>query len=123
MQGDDPHHVFDVEIGSKTFVSTLRKAIKAEAIDVFRDVAPRNIVLWKVSIPIDPNLAKNIDELCLVREHERIPSLRPEQKLSEIFSDPPVEGHIHIVVKPPPPSGPDGRFGYTCIYDFIQNCC
>jgi hypothetical protein len=45
--GDDPSHVFTIEIGGTKNVSTLKKAIKNEKKPAFDHVRADALVLWK----------------------------------------------------------------------------
>lgn len=100
--GDERNHIFNVEILATKTVSALKKAIKAEKSPLFDHVAADNLVLWKVSVPVDANLEASLAELSFVEEE----SLLPVERLSKTFSDAPVDGHLHIVVQRPP----DGEF-------------
>jgi hypothetical protein len=59
--GDDPCHIFSVEIAVSKTVSTLKKAIKDEKKHTFDGIDPDLLDLWKVSnrvllvdkVPID----------------------------------------------------------------------
>ncbi|KAH8990254.1 hypothetical protein EDB92DRAFT_778999 [Lactarius akahatsu] len=99
VRGGDRRNVFSVEIPSTENVSTLREAIKDENNITFRDVDAYTLTLWRVSIPNDSNFELKLSELDLVDEEQ----LFPLQVLSNVFTDPPLPEHVHIVVKPPPP--------------------
>jgi hypothetical protein len=96
--GDDPSHVFTIEIGGTKNVSVLKKAIKNEKKNVFQHVDADALVLWKVSMAVNDGFKENVKKVEL-RDEE---ALSPVRRLSNVFSDPPEEGHLHIIVSCPP---------------------
>ena len=56
VSGDDPDHIFTIEIANTKNVSALKKAIKAEKQVAFQHVDADTLVLWKVSCPVDDGL-------------------------------------------------------------------
>ena len=96
--GDEPRHIFSVRISDAEDVSWLRKAIKEEKPHTLQHVDADDLVLWKVSVPVDEHFQANLGRLRLVEEE----SLLPVEDLSKIFSDLPVKRHLHIVVQRPP---------------------
>ena len=50
---------------------------------------------------------------------ERIQSLLPILKLSEIFATLPIEGHVHIIIKPPPAQSTDEEASLDEKYDIV----
>jgi hypothetical protein len=56
--------------------------------------------LWQVSILIDGDFNEQLGKLKFVNAE----ALLPVDILSSLFSDPPAARHVHIIVKPPPPS-------------------
>jgi Crinkler effector protein N-terminal domain len=112
VRGDDYKNAFEVKIGKEETVAELREAIKKENTQMCRAIDANLLVLWKVSILCDQNLAKNVDDLNLVDDtlppvsaahpnNDQIQSLSPVLKLSEVFLEPPVGQHVHIVVNSP----------------------
>jgi Crinkler effector protein N-terminal domain len=109
VKGEPYKNAFEVKIGNEESVAALKECIKEKTSQTFREVDAKSLVLWNVSIPHNPTLTDSVDALQLLDDDElpqvpdeHIQSLSPVCKLSEIFSSPPVEGHVHIVVKPPP---------------------
>ncbi|KAH9167869.1 hypothetical protein EDB89DRAFT_1649638 [Lactarius sanguifluus] len=96
--GEDRNNIFSVKIPNTENVSSLRRAIKDKNNITFRDVEADTLTLLRVSVPDDDNPKLKLSELDLVDEEQ----LFPTQVLSNVFSNPP-PGHVHIVVKPPPP--------------------
>ncbi|KAI9461315.1 hypothetical protein BJY52DRAFT_1117175 [Lactarius psammicola] len=91
------NHIFLVEILSTQTVAALRNVIKDKK-KAFHHVDTRTIILWRVSIPNDDSLELKLSRLNLVDED----SLSPTQELSEVYSNPPIRKHVHVIVKPPP---------------------
>lgn len=95
--GDDVEGIFKVEIPKMQTVSDLRKMIKEERQQMFRDVDFSSLNLWKVPFA-DDGTAK-IDEIDF-----STPSLSAMDSLSTIFGDGPQPGVLHIFVKARPRS-------------------
>ncbi|KAG1851048.1 hypothetical protein DFJ58DRAFT_729029 [Suillus subalutaceus] len=74
--GDDPRHIFEIEIALTESVSALRKA---------------NVIFWKVDLPVDETIEHNLSSLTLDTKE----SLSPDEHL-----------HIVIQGPPAVPSGP-----------------
>ncbi|KAI9435242.1 hypothetical protein BJY52DRAFT_1197709 [Lactarius psammicola] len=81
--GGDRNHIFPLKIPGTETVGALRDAIKDKKKNAFHHVDADTIILWR-SMKLDED------------------SLSPTQELSEVYSDPPLRKHVHIVVKPPP---------------------
>jgi hypothetical protein len=108
VKGEPYKHAFEVKIGKEESVAALKKAIKEEKSPDFDHTPADSLVLWNVSIPYNHTLTDDVDTLRLLDDglpqvsDELIQSLLPVRKLSKIFSKPPIEEHVHIIVKPPP---------------------
>jgi hypothetical protein len=98
VHGDEIHQAFPVEISSTKTVGVLKDAIKNKKPVGFRDVDAKDLVLHKVSVPFDndPNLKETLQDLYL---HADL--LYPLQTLSDIFTELPLQGHLHIMVEAP----------------------
>ncbi|KAG6815776.1 hypothetical protein H0H93_009044, partial [Arthromyces matolae] len=92
--GEPIDTMFVVTIEADENVADLRNAIKAAITPTFEHVPANLIDLWKVSIAAHVHF--NLDPKNFVDE----PRLQPWEKLGSLFTDPPVEGHVHIIVKP-----------------------
>jgi hypothetical protein len=101
VHDDDPRHVFSVKIARAESVSTLQKAIKEEKKPALDHVSADALELWMVDIPVKDDFAENVRGLELRLEDE----LSPVDPLSEVFSDPPTQKHLHIIVVCDPPTG------------------
>jgi len=96
--GDDPGRVFPVKIAASESVGILRKLIKDEKKPAFDHVDADTLVLWKVSIPVDKSFKESLSRNDFVEEHQ----VEPMQELVDIFTEPLVKKHIHIMIKAPP---------------------
>jgi hypothetical protein len=95
--GNDPSHIFPIEIERTKLVGTLKKAIKEEKKHTFRHVDADTLALWRVSIPDDKSLKDNLRKLDPDDE-----PLSPMRELSEVFAESPAHRHVHIIVRPIP---------------------
>ena len=98
--GQDRNHIFEVSLSRTRPLAALKVAIRGEKQPAFDHVPAHSLVLWKVSIRVDSNLKTNVESLTLIEE-ESLSS--PVEQLRNIFS--PQDGHLHVVVQPPPPPG------------------
>jgi hypothetical protein len=96
--GQDPKHIFSVKITKTESISTLKEVIKGKKKNAFRHIDADTLIVWQVSVLGDSSLGQNLEELSLSEES----SLGPMQNLSELFSEPPIHKHLHILVQPPP---------------------
>jgi hypothetical protein len=96
--GDDPSHVFTIEIEGTKNVSALKEAIKDKMRPAFDHVPAHILVLWKVCVAVDGSLNENLSDLDLRSEQP----LRPLDELSEVFLDRLARKHLHILVQRPP---------------------
>ncbi|KAH9159153.1 hypothetical protein EDB89DRAFT_1829318, partial [Lactarius sanguifluus] len=91
------HSVFEVRIKATDTISHFKEVIKHQNKNTFQHVDARDFILWQGSIAIDDNLKVDLSELDLVDKS----SSSVLRTLSEIFLEPPIECHIHIVVNLP----------------------
>ena len=106
VKGEHYNHAFPVEIEKEKWVADLKKAIKVEKSPWFDHIPADSLVLWKVSVLHDSDLAENVNKLTLIDEdgspqvsmvhpdNEQIPSLSTVHKLSKVLSEPPMEDHV-----------------------------
>ena len=87
-------------IAANKSVGSLKDAVKEKKKPAFDHVSADTLVLWKVSVPVDRNLKRNVESLTLV-EGESMSW--PTEELGDIF--PPERGHLHVVVQPLPLPG------------------
>ncbi|KAI5982877.1 hypothetical protein EDD15DRAFT_2377107 [Pisolithus albus] len=89
-------NLFDVHILKTQSVSTLKDLIK-ETLSLspkLNHVVAAELTVWKVSVPLDnipPELTVN-----------NVQPLEPLTKISSVFSEALEDGHIHVLVQPPP---------------------
>ena len=77
VHDDDPRHVFPVKIARTESVGTLKRSIKDDNPESFRDVDARSLVLWKVSIPVNDGFKENVRKV----------DLRDEDALENVYAD------------------------------------
>lgn len=102
--GDEASHLrtFFVAVSPVATIDVFRQMIRQRNERDFNkaDIDDRHLTLWKVSIPLTEIAAK----LGNVRHLEAIDGIRqlgPDQTISEAFEDPPLVGHLHVIVQPP----------------------
>src|SRR6267154_5084720 len=99
VHDDDPRYVFPVKIARTESVGTLKRSIKDDNPESFRDVDARSLVLFKVSIPANDSFKENVSRVELKDEDE----LSPVDTLSDVFLEIPARKHLHIIVLCSPP--------------------
>lgn len=99
VSGDDHSHIFPVKILSTESVGALKKTIKNEKKPAFDHIPADALILWKADITISRSLKGNIKNSEFTNERQ----LSPIEHLSEHFSEPLLQRHLHIVIKAQPP--------------------
>ncbi|RPB01469.1 hypothetical protein L873DRAFT_1788348 [Choiromyces venosus 120613-1] len=98
VYGEPFSRSFEVEIKRWKSVSALRDLIISKDPDYFRGTSARSLDLWKINIPIiDEETPQNPDLSNAIK-------LGPADKIARHFNNP-INGNIHIIIKPPPPTG------------------
>ena len=97
MLGDDASHIFPVEIVNSKTVGALREVIKEKKRPAFDHIPADTLILWKVSIAVNGNLAENLNPDIINDNPLLLVDL-----LSDIFSNTPAPRQLHIVVQAPP---------------------
>jgi Crinkler effector protein N-terminal domain len=104
VRGELVANAFSVKISPTDTIDDLKKLIKKEKENDFKDVDADKLTLWKVSIPADDaNALKN-----LVLENNKdngVQELLPVKKIDKIFTSEPADEHIHVVVERPSRAG------------------
>ena len=95
--GDHPDVIFTIDIEETRIVSVLKDRIKEKRATTLKDVDSANLVLWGVDMPTTDDLQIDLDKIDLV-DKKLLSSL---MKLSDIFSPPLNEGHVHVLIKRP----------------------
>jgi hypothetical protein len=93
--GDHYEHVFTVKISRNENVDDLKDAIKVKKHHSLNDIDADTLILYKVSIEHNPQLAEHVAALEL---NEDLP---PLYKLSEVFANGLPWNHVHVVVETP----------------------
>jgi hypothetical protein len=97
VHGEDISQIFQIHIANTESVSMLKEVIKDKKKPELDHVAASSLTLWKVSIPINPQLRHTLSNLYLTDDT----SLSSVDDLVDVFSDEPHRKHLHIVVKLP----------------------
>ena len=85
--------IITVDIAKEKKIGALKHAIKDQLNHI---VNAHTLILWKVSIPVDESLDKNLMDLDLVDET----SLSPVVRLAKVFLDKLEDEYLHIVARP-----------------------
>ncbi|KAI5994670.1 hypothetical protein EDD15DRAFT_2575182 [Pisolithus albus] len=86
--------IFSVNILKTQSVSALKDLIKEKRSPQLNYLVAAELTVWKVSLPLDnipPELTVN-----------NVQPLEPLTKISSVFSEALEDGHIHVLVQPPP---------------------
>ncbi|KAG0006762.1 hypothetical protein BGZ65_004165, partial [Modicella reniformis] len=94
---------FSIDITKANTIGELKKAIKIMNENTFKDVDAKELTLWKVLVPIteveeDPSI--HLDNQTERRKFD------PTARLSELFTEEPAKGTVHIIVEPPKDTEP-----------------
>ncbi|KAG2047686.1 hypothetical protein BDR06DRAFT_1013629 [Suillus hirtellus] len=102
--GDNPCHIFLVDIERTEIVGDLKEVIKDKKRPEFDHVATDCLELWKVDLPVDKMIEHNLNNFTL----DPMKSLSPVDEIIEIFPDAPPRKYLHIIVQclPAVSSGP-----------------
>ncbi|KAG2090214.1 uncharacterized protein F5147DRAFT_28683 [Suillus discolor] len=109
--GDHPRNIFPVRIRSTKIVGNLKDLIKEKNKHKFDAADAKDLELWKVDLPVDDTLKRNLNELQL--DHKK--SLSPVDGMLKVFDSPPQAMHLHILVQPPLPAGVPHQAGHLLI--------
>jgi hypothetical protein len=93
IYGDHFKQIFPIEISNTKTVADLRNAIKIENSSTLSNVEARALLLYKVSLAYYNECMEEPSN------DDMKEPLYPELRLSRVFSHPPLEYHIHIVVR------------------------
>ncbi|KAG1843411.1 hypothetical protein C8R48DRAFT_837810 [Suillus tomentosus] len=100
LLGEHPRQIFKVKIASTKTVSDLKELIK-EKKTAFRDLDADTLQLWKVDLPVDNTLERNVNNIKLDQQQ----LLSAVDGMFEVFDSPPQPKHLHILVQPLPAAG------------------
>ncbi|KAG2072092.1 hypothetical protein BDR04DRAFT_1052092 [Suillus decipiens] len=95
--GDDPSHIFPVQIIRTGTVMELRELIKEKMKDACDNFDASYLELWKVNLPVDDTLEHNLHGLELHSKKR----LSPVGQIYDIFNNPRQHNQLHIVVQLP----------------------
>jgi Crinkler effector protein N-terminal domain len=91
---------FPVHIDKTLLVDDLKKEIKKQKENDFRNIDADKLTLWNVDISDDDEAA--IRQLALQADTANETMMRPARKISRYFVNEPTEEHIHVVIERPP---------------------
>jgi hypothetical protein len=94
---ENPRSIFSVRITQTDTVAFLSKLIKEQSMDALHDIPARDLVLWRVSLPVDDTLERSLESL--IPDQQEI--LLHGAVMSNMFKTPPSSEHIHIIVERP----------------------
>ena len=98
--GDDfKDNGFSVNVAESKNVLELKKIIKEKMEPRFNDYSIRDWHIYQVLFPTGDNAA--LEELLKGFRKSETSFLGQLQKLRDVFKNP-VEGHLHVIIKPPP---------------------
>jgi len=101
IYGDLTEKAFEVKIEKNKSVSLLKEKIKDKNSNLFDGVDAKDIVLWKVNIPI----GGDIMEVDIVLENNKKIGVQklsyPTKKIDSIFTENITDESIHIIVERP----------------------
>ncbi|KAG0357737.1 hypothetical protein BGX24_006147, partial [Mortierella sp. AD032] len=93
---------FSVDINASKPVDHLKNLIvNGDQAPAFRDLAAKDLILWRVSIPVVPKKQRREISLADIPSKEELDEM---DDLSEVFEGTPPKKTIHIIVQRPPPA-------------------
>jgi hypothetical protein len=96
--GDDPSHLFPVEIANTKTVGALKEEIWKKKENAFKGVDADTLVLWKVSFA-DENLQQGLAKFDPANADEL---RRAATRLNNVFPNQPQDQHLHMLIQRPP---------------------
>ncbi|KDR72787.1 hypothetical protein GALMADRAFT_252049 [Galerina marginata CBS 339.88] len=120
LPDDKPNeHLFEVKIDDDESVMSLKKMVKDECAHRLRNVNVGDLVLWKCSIPDDPNLKETLNTIHFDGTHPSVKRMLPlTWTLSQHFPEILPRTTIHILVEVP---AKDAHLAHTEASDVIAN--
>lgn len=91
---DEPtEKIFTIHIEKDVRIISLKEKIKEYRRTLFAEVDAPDIVLWKAKIPYSDDIAEDIFQY----DNEKL--LNPIKKICDVFTEPPTDEFIHIIVE------------------------
>ncbi len=100
VDGEATSQAFSIDIEQTRTVEQLKKVIKTEIPDTFKDVDAKDLTLWRVSISMTDNDDKPPILLDNFPDKDKM-RLGPVMRLSKVFPEDFPEGSINIIVQRP----------------------
>ncbi|EGN98654.1 hypothetical protein SERLA73DRAFT_181211 [Serpula lacrymans var. lacrymans S7.3] len=107
IYGSDVESIFNVKISSSETVSNLRDVIKNVNTNKLRNVDASDLDLYSICLPDDEQLEGTLSLWDDSEEKKLTRPLKGLDKISKVFSEPPKEDHLHIIVQNPATAGPN----------------
>jgi hypothetical protein len=99
VHGDDPSHIFAVDIDGNKKVSALKELIKDKKMHTFQHVDADTLNVFQVSLPIDDDVDAELRRFRPEDEGDHRLS-NAAKRLKEFFRDPKDE-YVHVIVVHP----------------------
>ena len=97
--GDSTKHAFSIEIDKDKRIDYLKYVIKTKKQPRFDTISSDELDIWKVDVPLNKlNDKINFADIKTVLGGEE---LQPLRKISEAFTNDPIEGNINVLVQYP----------------------
>jgi hypothetical protein len=98
--GDDPSHIFPIDIVGTKKVGALKELIKDKKKPVFDHVPADALQLFKDSLPVDDGLDVKLTRFRPEDAGDRRRLSSAVERLSDAFGDA-TDNHLHVIVLPP----------------------
>ncbi|KAF9197500.1 hypothetical protein BGZ49_002022 [Haplosporangium sp. Z 27] len=98
VNGEQASNAFPVKISSTETIGEFKNAIKREKPSAFKQIEASDLIIWRVSIPIDEDA---VDEMIIAINIDSKKLLMATGSLSKAFKDGIPEDTIHIIVERP----------------------
>jgi hypothetical protein len=98
--GDDPSHIFTIEILGTKNISMLKEVIKDKKKPVFDHVPADALQLFKDSLPIDSGLDAKLTRFRPEDEEHHCGLSSALERLRDAFGDA-ADNHLHVIILPP----------------------
>ncbi|KAF8967581.1 hypothetical protein BGZ46_000131 [Entomortierella lignicola] len=98
ISGEQASNAFPIKISSTETIGEFKNAIKRGKPSAFKHIESSDLVIWRVSIPIDEDAD---DETIMTNNIDSKKLLKATGSLSNAFKDGISEGIIHIIVERP----------------------
>ncbi|RHZ81155.1 hypothetical protein Glove_123g146 [Diversispora epigaea] len=98
VEGDSKEKIFKVIVRANDIVIDLRKKIKEKLYPLFEKIASKDIVLWKVNLPIEENVDVDI---ILNNIQDKLKLSNSTKIINEVFTKNITDNFINIIIERP----------------------